>query len=102
MGHSIISCDNCSSPIMEGRNDWKCDDCGWYMDLVNYPKGTMKFAVKSNFNSFTAEQLESIKVYLEHCRKSLEECKGDSVALQNIVKELEDINEEIHERSVNR
>ena len=30
MGHSVIQCDNCGASIMEGRNDWHCDECGWY------------------------------------------------------------------------
>ncbi len=29
MGHSVIVCKNCGSYIMEGHNDWYCDECGW-------------------------------------------------------------------------
>ena len=54
----------------------------------------------NNFSSFSIGQLESIKVYLEHCRKGLEESKGNGERLQNIVKELAEIDEELYERSV--
>jgi len=30
MGHSIIQCRNCGRDIMEGCNDWHCDQCGWF------------------------------------------------------------------------
>lgn len=53
----------------------------------------------NNFSSFSIDQLESIKVYLEHCRKGLEESKGNGERLQNIVKELAEVNEEIFNRS---
>lgn len=32
MGHSVIECEKCGAPIMEGDSDWCCDSCGWYVD----------------------------------------------------------------------
>ena len=29
MGHDIIKCPKCGEWIMEGHNDWDCDECGW-------------------------------------------------------------------------
>lgn len=28
MGHDILRCPFCHNNVMEGHNDWKCDDCG--------------------------------------------------------------------------
>lgn len=29
MGHQVIPCPKCDSWIMEGHNNWDCDNCGW-------------------------------------------------------------------------
>lgn len=29
MGHDVLDCENCGSLVMESRNSWECDSCGY-------------------------------------------------------------------------
>lgn len=53
MGHDIMTCGNCGRDIMEGRNNWHCDTCGWYRgngidEMRFYPETKRIICVKGD------------------------------------------------------
>jgi len=57
MGHDVIVCKNCGSYIMEGHNDWHCDECGWGVDA--YGK---QYNTKTNISPYIKKEIKRIKL----------------------------------------
>ena len=57
MGHDVIVCEDCGSYIMEGHNDWHCDECGWGID--SYGK---RYHTKTNISPYIKREIERIKL----------------------------------------
>lgn len=46
MGHQVIKCTLCGNLVMEGSNDWECDNCGAICNLYTKYQWLNKHAYK--------------------------------------------------------
>lgn len=63
MGHSVVYCEDCGRPIMEGRNnglhEWNCDECGWGVNEIG-EKSKIKSRVRRQGGGLTKEEIDEL------------------------------------------
>jgi ribosomal protein L37AE/L43A len=63
MGHSVVYCKDCGSPIMEGSNgglhEWNCDECGWGVNEIG-EESKIKSRIRCQGDGLTKEEIDDL------------------------------------------